>query len=150
MAPFAMLEGYTPTVSIKSMEEKYAILPDRVKAAVIDAIVHIAAMYGISEFLNVFEHVPDGVRIMAAILIFLLYDPFFTSFYGATIGHSYSNIRVKKDADTTKNISFPIAVVCFILKASLGWISLLTVTGTKKRKAIHDFVAKSVVVAVAD
>ena len=145
-----MLEDQTPNGNINAMEEKYAVLTDRVKAAVIDAIVLIAAMYGISEFLNIFEHVPDGVRIMAAVLIFLLYDPFFTSFYGATIGHSYSNICVKKDADTTKNISFPIAVVRFILKAALGWISLLTVTGNKKRKAIHDFVSTSVVVEVAD
>ncbi len=127
------------------MKKKYAILPDRVKAAVIDGIVIIAAMYIISEILNLFENVPNFVRIIAAIILFILYDPFFTSKYGGTIGHSYSNISVKNDSDVSKNISFPIAILRFVLKASLGWLSLLTVTSNNKKKAIHDLAVNSVV-----
>ncbi len=128
-----------------SMEENYAILPDRIKAAIIDGIVLIAAIYAISEILNIFENVPGFIRIFAAIIVFLLYDPFFTSKYGGTIGHSYSKISVKKDSDTKKNISFSNALLRFILKASLGWLSLLTVTGNDRKKAIHDMAARSVV-----
>ena len=126
------------------MNEKYAILPDRIKAAIIDAII-IAAMYAVSELFNLFDIVPNVVRIVTALFLFILYDPLFTSQYGGTIGHSYSGISVKKDNDTTKNISFPFAFIRFILKAFLGWLSLLTVTGNEKKKAIHDFVANSVV-----
>lgn len=127
------------------MEENYAILPDRVKAAVIDGIILIAAMYATSEILNLFEKVPNYVRIVAAVFLFVLYDPIFTSQFGGTIGHSYSKINVKKDSDRTTNISLPAAVLRFILKASLGWLSLLTVTGNEKKKAIHDLAVNSVV-----
>ncbi len=127
------------------MERNYAILPDRIKAVFIDAIVIVAGMYAISEIFGLFESVPNIVRIIAAVFIFILYDPFFTSKYGGTIGHSYSKICVKRDSDTTKNISFPIAIVRFLLKTSLGWLSLLTVTSSDKKKAIHDLIANSVV-----
>ena len=124
---------------------KYAVLPDRIKAAFIDGIIIIAAMYAISEIFNLIENVPNSIRIIAMFIV-VLYDPFFISKYGGTIGHSYSGISVKKENDTTKNISFPISLIRFILKFLLGWISLLTVTGNKKKKAIHDFIANSVVV----
>lgn len=127
------------------MKNEYAILPDRIKAAVIDAILLIAAMYAASEILNLFDNVPNFVRISIAAILFILYDPFFTSRFGGTIGHSYSNITVKKDLDRNRNIGFPAALLRFVLKATLGWISLLTVTGNEKRKAIHDFAVNSVV-----
>ena len=128
------------------MTANYALLPSRIKAAVIDGLVVIAAMYAVSEILALFENVPTYVRISAFIMIFVLYDPFFTSMYGGTIGHSYSKITVRRDADLTSYIPFPAAMVRFILKALLGWLSLLTVTGDKKKKAIHDIAVKSVVV----
>tara|TARA_R110002073_G_scaffold139232_2_gene289236 strand:+ start:13510 stop:13911 length:402 start_codon:yes stop_codon:yes gene_type:complete len=130
------------------MKEEYAILPERIKAAFIDAIILIAAMYAISEIFNLFTHVPNAVRMVAFVLVFIVYDPFFTSRFGGTIGHSYSNITVKKDTDSTQNISFPMALIRFILKACLGWLSLLTVTGNEKKKALHDFAANSVVLEV--
>lgn len=95
------------------MKNEYAILPDRIKAAVIDGI--------------------------------LLYDPFFTSHYGGTIGHSFSKITVRKDIDGENHIGFTSALLRFIIKISLGWFSLLTVTGNKKKKAINDFVVNLVV-----
>lgn len=127
------------------MNKEYAILPDRVKAVVIDGIVIIAMMYAVSELFALFDHVPNAIRIMAAIFIGLLYDPLFTAIYGGTIGHTYSNIHIKKDDESNKNLSFPFALLRFIVKMALGWISLLTVTTNDKRKAIHDFVANSVV-----
>lgn len=128
------------------MEKNYAILPDRVKAAVIDGIILIALMYATSEIFSFFNEVPQYVRISVFILIAILYDPIFTSKYGGTIGHTFSGISVKKENESTKNISFPVAIVRFILKALLGWISLLTVTMNEQRKAIHDFVAGSIVI----
>ena len=127
------------------MENQYAILPQRVKAAVIDSIVLIAAMYVISEIFVLFEEVPQYIRIGAFVLVFVVYDPFFTSAYGGTIGHSYSGISVKRANDLDKSISFSAALIRFILKAALGWISLLTISTNEKKQAIHDFAASSVV-----
>src|ERR1035437_2836289 len=86
------------------------------------------------------------MKIIAFVFIFLLYDPSFTSIFGGTIGHMIIGIRVKRSRNEQRNILFPLAIVRFIIKASLGVISLITVTGNIKRKAIHDFVAGSVVV----
>jgi len=127
------------------MTRTYAILPFRVKAAVIDSIILIAAMYAVSEFFALFEEVPTYMRIMASVLIFILYDPIFTSIYGGTIGHSFAGIEVKRENDPSKNLDIFTAILRFIFKALLGWISLLTVSGNDKKRAIHDFVAKSVV-----
>lgn len=127
------------------MEKKFAILPYRIKAAIIDSVVMIAFMYGISELFGLFDQVPNVARAIAAIFIFLLYDPIFTSIYGGTIGHSFSGIEVKRQEDYTKNISFPAAIARFLCKAFLGWISLLTVTGNEKKQALHDLLVKSVV-----
>lgn len=127
------------------MNRNYAVLPDRVKAAIIDSLLLIGFMYAASELLALFEAVPTYVRIIVAVFIFLLYDPIFTSYYGGTVGHSFSGIEVKREVDTDRNISFPAAVLRFIFKALLGWISLLTVTAHEKKRAIHDLVAGSVV-----
>lgn len=128
------------------MKKKYAILPDRIKAVVIDSIILIALMFAVTEIFALFEVVPNFFRIMAFIFIFVLYDPILTVKYGATVGHSFSNIVVKNEKDHTKNITFPKALIRFLVKFSLGWISLVTVTGNEKRKAIHDFAAGSIVI----
>jgi len=128
------------------MKENYAILPDRIKAAVIDGIVLIAMMYGFSELFALFENVPTVVRIIVSVAVFVLYDPILTSVYGGTMGHSYSGIAVKQENNQEKNIKFHLAFIRFLGKTFLGWISLLTVTGNDKKKAIHDFMAGSVVI----
>ncbi|NKI33493.1 RDD family protein [Croceivirga thetidis] len=127
------------------MQRTYAILPDRIKAVVIDAIVIVGTMYAIAEVLALFSEVPNFVRIVLFVLIFFLYDPLFTSLNGGTIGHTYSNITVRKDNDNLDRLNFPAALIRFALKSLLGWLSLLTTTADEKKKAIHDMVAKSVV-----
>ena len=126
-------------------EEKYATLPIRVKAAVIDGIILIALSYLISEIFSSFDTIPQYIRIISFVFIFILYDPLFTSIYGGTIGHSYSGIRVKRESDSSKNILFPFALLRFVVKFFLGWISLLTTSMNPKKKAIHDFVVGSIV-----
>jgi len=128
------------------MKLTYANLLDRVKAAVVDGIIIIAMMFAASEILALFDNVPNFIRIILFLFIFVLYEPLFISIYGATIGHSKIGISVRKDTDTIRKISFPVAVIRFLAKAFLGMFSLFTVTGNDKRKAIHDFVANSVVI----
>jgi uncharacterized RDD family membrane protein YckC len=125
---------------------KYPGVSDRIKAIVADGIIMIVFMVIVSYFFSMFENVIDSVRVGAFVFIFFLYDPLFTSFFGGTIGHMMMGIRVKRENDETKNILFPLAIVRFAIKAALGWISLLTVLGNEKRKAIHDYMIHSVVV----
>ncbi|WP_435623225.1 RDD family protein [Flagellimonas sp.] len=128
------------------MKKEYALLPDRVKAAFIDAVILVASMYLTSEILNLFDSVPDYVRISLFIAFTFLYEPIFVSVFGQTLGHSYSGIRVERDNDSGKHVIFPLALLRSIIKYILGWLSFLTVTGDEHKKAIHDHAAKSIVV----
>jgi uncharacterized RDD family membrane protein YckC len=103
-------------------------------------------MFIISYIFSLFESVPDNARVIAFVFIFFLYDPIFTSVFGGTFGHMFIGIRVKRESNEQKNILFPMAIFRYIVKSFLGWISLLTITGNKKGKAIHDFLVGSVVV----
>ncbi len=127
-------------------EKNYPGVFDRVKAMMTDGIVIVVFMFVASYIFSLFESVPDSARIIAFVFIFLLYDPLFTSIFGGTIGHMMLGLRVKRESDEKKNIILPLAIPRYIVKVLLGWISLLTVSGNEKRKAIHDYIAGSVVV----
>jgi len=127
-------------------EQIYPGVFDRVKAVMADSVVLIIFMVIISYIFSSFQSVPEVARIIAFVFIFVLYDPIFTSSFGGTIGHMTFGIRVKRENNQEKNILFPLAILRFVVKALLGWISLLTVSGNEKRKAIHDMLVGSVVV----
>ncbi|WP_303917608.1 RDD family protein [Draconibacterium sediminis] len=118
----------------------------RVKAVITDSVILLIFMLGIVALFDRFENVPDIARIAAFVFIFLLYDPLFTSIFGGTIGHFLLGIRVKQANNPHKNILFPLAVFRYIIKALLGWLSLITVGGNKTGKAIHDMAVQSIVV----
>ncbi len=127
---------------------EYPGVARRLKALFTDTLVMIVFMMFFSALFGQFEKVADEARIIAIVFIFLLYDPLLTSFTGATIGHRLFGLRVRDEQNPTKNIHFFRAFVRFLIKAFLGWISLLTVQGDSKRKAMHDMVVGSVVVVV--
>lgn len=127
------------------MENKYAEVFNRVKAAFIDGVVLIVLMYSVTEVFNVFELIPNYVRISVFVVLFLLYEPILISVFGATVGHFFNDIEVKRASNEQKNIIFPMAVFRFLFKLFLGWISLLTVRSNDKGQAIHDYIGGSVV-----
>lgn len=129
-------------------EENYPGVSDRFKAIVTDGIIIVIFMFIASYIFSLFESVHNYARIIAFVFIFLLYDPLFTSIFGGTIGHMMLGIQVKRESNEQKNILFPLALLRYIVKATLGVISLLTISGNEKRKAIHDYLAGSVVVFV--
>ena len=126
--------------------ENYAGVLSRVKSVVADSVVIMIFMFIVAYAFSAFEHVPDNARIIAFIFIFFLYDPIFTSLFGGTIGHFLIGIRVKRENNHKRNIILPLAIIRFFVKVLLGWISLLTFSGNKRRKAIHDYLVGSVVI----
>jgi len=127
-------------------EEKYPTVFDRIKAAATDVAVIIVLEIIVTFIFFAFVIKTDHAPILILVFIFFLYDPLFTSIFGGTMGHLMVGIRVKRESNETKNILFPLAILRFIVKVSLGWISLFTVSGNAKRKAIHDYLVGSVVV----
>lgn len=119
---------------------------ERIKSGVLDGIVTVLLLFVASYFFSFVEGEYIQVRIAVFILIFLIYDPLLTSMFGGTIGHHIVGIRVKRLNDESKNILFIFAVFRYIVKICLGWLSLLTISGNQKRRAIHDILAGSVVV----
>ena len=126
-------------------EMKYGSLINRIKAIIIDGLVLVGFGIITATILSEFENVDDSVRLIIFVFIFLLYDPIFVSIFGATIGHLIIGLKVRRENNITRKIIFPVALVRFTMKVLLGWISLLTVSGNKKSKAIHDTVVDSVV-----
>lgn len=127
------------------MEQTYAKIFDRVKAATIDGIVIIVLMYSATEVLNAFDSVENYVRVSIFVFIFLIYEPVLVSFFGATVGHFFSNIMVKQEGNHSKNINIFRAIPRFVIKLILGWMSLLTINGNERKQALHDFAGGSVV-----
>jgi uncharacterized RDD family membrane protein YckC len=127
-----------------SMEREYPTILERIKSTTIDTIIIIAFMYFASEILNSFENVPDYVRVILFAGI-LLYEPILTVL-GATIGNEKMNIRVRSNSNQAKKINFFQAIIRFILKFSLGWLSFITFFFSDKRRTIHDYVSGSIMI----
>ncbi len=126
--------------------ENYPGIIERVKAFVFDTFIMVVFMFITAFIFNHFENVTDNARMIAFIFIYLLYDPLFTSLFGGTIGHMIVGVRVKRSSNEQKNIFFLLAIPRYLAKVTLGWISLLSVSGNKKKMAIHDFLVGSVVI----
>lgn len=124
----------------------YANISTRVKAAVLDGIVLMVIIYSFSFALEQFGSVPNYVRIIAFIFTFFLYEHLLVSITGATVGHFFNDIVVTQENQLRKKLVFHKALLRFILKFSLGWISLLTIHSNSKKQAIHDAAAGSVVI----
>lgn len=123
----------------------YPGVSERMKAMVMDSMVIVLMIFGVTYLFAQFEDVSATIRTAALIFIFGLYDPFMTSVFGATLGHRSMGIRVRRVSDHDKKISFPLALVRYVVKALLGWLSLLTVGSNKHKLAIHDMAVGSVV-----
>lgn len=128
-----------------TITQEYPTVLERVKAMFMDSITMVLFMLIATQVFSFFEKVPDIVRIVTFVFIFLLYDPIFTSTFGGTIGHMIIGISVKRVNNPTMNINLPFAILRFSGKVLLGWISLITVTTNQKKRAIHDFMGGSIV-----
>ena len=128
------------------MNNEYPSILDRVKSTTIDSVMIIGFMFLVSEILGSFENVPNYVRVILFIAI-LLYEPLCIAF-AVTIGNDKMGIRVRSNFDHSKKINFFQSIVRFILKFSLGWMSFITIFGSKKSRTIHDYLSGSVMVKV--
>jgi len=125
---------------------KYPNIKDRVKSAFFDSLVVMFMMYIASDIFLRFENVSSGFRIGTFIIVSFLYDPIAVAFFGGTIGHHINNIKIKRESNMDKNILIHTALIRFLVKVLLGWLSLLTISSSDKRRTIHDIAAGSVAV----
>lgn len=124
----------------------YPHISNRIKAAFIDAVIIIVLMLLFTDIFSRFESVPDYYKIIAFVFVFLVYEPLMVSVFGYSVGHFLNDLRVKRHSNPSKNINILLALLRFVTKSLLGWISLLTISGNVERRAIHDMLADSVVI----
>lgn len=123
----------------------YPLLTERVQSTFIDTIFIIIMMFVFSTILDRYENVPDWLRIILFIGLWIIYEPVCTAL-GCTLGNYIKDIRVRKHNENTERINIFQALVRYVLKVALGWISFLTIHNNKERRAIHDLVAGSVMI----
>jgi uncharacterized RDD family membrane protein YckC len=131
------------TVSLETVE--YPDLSERVQSTFIDFIFIVIMMFCCASILDRYENPPDWIRIALFFGLWAVYEPLCTSL-GCTIGNLVKGIRVRNHNDVTKKINILQALLRYIIKCLLGWISFLTIHGNPQRRAIHDLVAGSVMI----
>lgn len=128
------------------MEEKYPFMIERIQSILIDSILVIACMILFSDVLSNFKDVPNWLRALLLISLFL-YEPIATTF-GGTIGNNIKGIRVRKNGDEVQSINFFQALIRYFFKLLLGWLSFITIFSSDKKRAIHDIISGTVMVKV--
>ncbi|MBN2350007.1 MAG: RDD family protein [Bacteroidales bacterium] len=111
----------------------------------IDVIVILVVSLGISTLFEKIGTVPDYIRGLTFLIVVILYEPILVSTW-CTIGQLVTNIRVRKFQSPDHRIWFFSAIMRLFIKILLGWISFITITFNDNRRAIHDFVAGSIVI----
>ncbi len=135
----------TQTLNLTDNETTYPPLSDRVQSTFIDAIFLVILMFIFSSLLDRYEDVPNWIRIVLFIGIWVAYEPVATSL-GYTIGNYVKNIRVRRKTDVSKRINIVQAIIRYAVKIVLGWLSFLTIHSNKERRAIHDLLVGSVMI----
>lgn len=128
------------------MEEKYPFMIERIQSILIDSILVIACMILFSDVLSNFKDVPNWLRALLLIALFL-YEPIATTL-GGTIGNNIKGIRVRKNGDEVQSINFFQALIRYFFKLLLGWLSFITIFSSDKKRAIHDIISGTVMVKV--
>ena len=126
--------------------DEYPGIVTRIQALFVDLIVMLLIFTLAAYIIDFAGGAPGWLRGSVLFTMVFLYDPLTLSLYGGTLGHYLMGIRVKREDDLSKNIMLPLAFLRLFFKSLLGWISFLTVTGNKRRRAIHDLISGSVVI----
>lgn len=133
-------------VKNKSMKEKYPFMLERIQSILIDSVLIVACMIIFSDILSGFKNVPDWLRAVLLISLFL-YEPIATTI-GGTIGNNIKGISVRKDSDDTKQINIFQALIRYFFKLLFGWLSFITIFSSSKKRAIHDILSGTVMIKV--
>lgn len=125
---------------------EFPTLLRRVQALFIDVIIILIIFLTSSFLIDFAGGAPNWLRGVILISMIYLYDPILISSIGGTIGHHIMKLRVRNIYDPNKNIFILNSIVRFSLKGLFGWLSFLTVTFNKRRRAIHDIASGSILI----
>jgi len=123
----------------------YPRIARRVQGALIDGLVIPLCAIG-SIVLLAYLGVEIGrAKAMTAILVIFVLEPLAVSWTGGSLGHHIVGVRVRR-LSADRNLGLAAALVRFAVKTATGLPSFLVVQTTRRRQALHDLLARSVVV----
>ena len=123
---------------------KYPTILRRYMATFIDGTFVLLAFVLFAYILQGDGDFELAIRIVIGCAILFIYEPLFTSKL-CTLGQKVMGIRIRHFSSGHK-ISIFAAYLRIVVKLLLGIISFFSIPWTRKRRALHDFVAGSVVV----
>jgi uncharacterized RDD family membrane protein YckC len=129
------------------VEPTYPGLFRRYLSTLLDGLLLIAAMLVVPQFLQGTSRGLVATRVGLLVFLVLGYEPLLTT-YAYTLGQYIMGIRVRRASDPTRRINLLAVYVRYLVKLPLGFISLLTIGFTRQRRALHDFVARSIMIDV--
>ncbi len=123
----------------------YPRLLRRLQGAFIDGIVIPLAILGTLVALAYARVESTWVRVTIPILVALLLEPIAVSMTGGSIGHHLIGLRVRKER-ADERIGIAAALVRFVVKTLFGLPAFYVAFVTRKRQALHDLAARSLIV----
>lgn len=123
---------------------EYPLLVKRYQAVFIDGMLILISISIAAIAFDQFDSIPLYLKVLCGILI-ISYEPIFTA-YKSTLGQFIINIRVRQSENPEKKINLIQAYSRILVKGFLGWLSFITINFNSEHKAIHDYVASTVVI----
>jgi uncharacterized RDD family membrane protein YckC len=123
----------------------YSRLPRRIQAIVIDAAVLTGVLF-IAVTLGAWmpSEVASRWVVRLGLLNLFCYEPLLTAYAGGTLGHRALNLRVVDDG-TGGNLPLSRALLRWVGKSLLGWLSFVSMAATRRHQALHDLLSASTV-----
>ncbi len=122
----------------------YTRLIKRVRAVLFDGLLMtllLALLFGLVSLLGIQTR---SLKLGIIVLPLVLFEPCLVAFTGGTVGQHWQKIRVTR-RDGQCRIHLLAAIIRFIAKLLLGWLSFVTIFASRRHQAIHDFLVGSIV-----
>ncbi|MEJ2622031.1 MAG: RDD family protein [Candidatus Thiodiazotropha sp.] len=128
-------------------QTNYPRLLRRVQALLIDSLLFFLIIFTWWMTFPLVENQPTWIRVILPVTGWLIVDPILVSLTGGTPGHHLRQIAVFKSRQRVQ-LGLLQSLVRSLLKLMTGWWSFVFVLMTKRHQALHDLLARSVVVLV--
>lgn len=130
---------------IDTTQVLYATLPRRIKASIIDGVVLLTLMILSPLAMSDLLGKDTGANAIVMYMPPLLLEPFLISLLGFTLGQYIFGIQVIR-VDTGGKCPLAASFLRYFAKTILGGFSMVYMLFSKKHQAIHDHLAKTLVV----